>query len=242
VTALVLVFDIKGEMALFRKPYTTTSMVSFPFPPPTAIAGILGAIVGLENGADEGGKSARYWHHLAGTQVTLAVRAPLRWIQTAVNLTNVKEPEKAPHIRVKQQLVKNPEYRVYVKGGELYGKLRERLEKRESVYTLCLGVAYALADVEYVGEFPESRDEEEAPVRSVLPIYDGVEVDVLKTGSLHRETVPYRFTTERRLVETVGVLYHDFQAKVPEGIYLRSKGEVETGLVGEERVAWFRAW
>lgn len=238
---MVLVFDIKGEMALFRKPYTTTSMVSFPFPPPTAIAGILGAIVGLENGADTIGKNSLHWQHFVDTQVALSLRKPLRWMQTAVNLTNVKKPEDL-HIRVKQQLVKKPEYRIYVKGGEIYEKLRERLEKGEFVFTPCLGVAYALADINYVGEFPEEPDEEALPIKSVLPIYEGIEVDVLKTGALHRETMPYRFSTERRLLETVGVLYPDFKVQPPEGIYLRNKGEVEISVINQERVAWFHAW
>ena len=58
---MVLVFDIEGDMALFRKPYTTTSMVSYPFPPPTAVAGMLGAIVGINHEASQNAKNARYW-------------------------------------------------------------------------------------------------------------------------------------------------------------------------------------
>jgi len=42
----VLVFDLFGDFAHFRKYYTTTSPLTFSFPPPPTIAGILGAIYG----------------------------------------------------------------------------------------------------------------------------------------------------------------------------------------------------
>ena len=48
---MAVMFDCSSDMALFRKPYTTTSSVSFAFPPPSAIAGLVSAIIGLDNGA-----------------------------------------------------------------------------------------------------------------------------------------------------------------------------------------------
>ncbi|MGB4656082.1 MAG: CRISPR-associated protein Cas5, partial [Bacillota bacterium] len=47
----VTVFEASGPIAMFRKPYTTTSSVSFAFPPPTAIAGMIAAIIGIPNGS-----------------------------------------------------------------------------------------------------------------------------------------------------------------------------------------------
>lgn len=44
----VLAFDIWADYAHFRKFYTTTSPLTFSFPPPPTIAGILGAIYGTE--------------------------------------------------------------------------------------------------------------------------------------------------------------------------------------------------
>lgn len=50
---MALVFDITSEYAMFRKFYTTTSSISYPFPPPTAIGGLIAAIIGEENEADK---------------------------------------------------------------------------------------------------------------------------------------------------------------------------------------------
>ena len=44
----VLVFDIYGDLAHFRKFYTTSSPLTFPFPPPSTIKGMLGAIIGVD--------------------------------------------------------------------------------------------------------------------------------------------------------------------------------------------------
>jgi len=49
----VLVFDIWGDYGHFRKFYTTTSPLTFSFPPPPTIAGILGAIYGTDKKTNE---------------------------------------------------------------------------------------------------------------------------------------------------------------------------------------------
>jgi CRISPR-associated protein Cas5h len=53
-----LVFDVYGSMAMFRKSYTTTSSVSFPFPPPRPLRGFSGAIPDL--------KAKFAWRHRSG--------------------------------------------------------------------------------------------------------------------------------------------------------------------------------
>jgi CRISPR-associated protein Cas5h len=44
----VLVFDIWSDYAHFRRGYTTTSPLTYPFPTRTALTGIVAAILGLE--------------------------------------------------------------------------------------------------------------------------------------------------------------------------------------------------
>ena len=43
----VIVFDIWAPYAYFRKPYTTTTALTFNFIPRSAIEGIIGAILGI---------------------------------------------------------------------------------------------------------------------------------------------------------------------------------------------------
>jgi CRISPR-associated protein Cas5h len=240
---LTLVFDVWGDLAMFRKPYTTTSMVSFPFPPPTAVCGLIAAIVGLDHGASEGALKAEYWDRVRGMQVALGLRRPVAWFSTAVNLIKFKSPsgDMGEHIQVKHQLLKRPAYRIYVRGGEVYDELKKRLERQEFIFTPYLGVAFALAEYSYVGEFRETPVEEEAMgIDSVLPLYGDVRLDLQQSGCLHSEVVPFRLDGIRRQQETVNVIYPEY--RVNSRIYLRNRGDVEVSLVGTERVAWFEPW
>ena len=44
----VLVFEVYGKYAHFKKPYTTTSPLTYSIPSRTALTGIIGAIIGIE--------------------------------------------------------------------------------------------------------------------------------------------------------------------------------------------------
>lgn len=240
---VVLVFDVSGDMAMFRKPYTTTSLVSFAFPPPTAVGGMLAAITGIDHGASSGAQNARYWEALSGTSIAIAMRAPLRWYTTAVNMIKFKSPsgDMGEHIQAKHQMVKNPSYRIYVRGGDLYDRLKYRLERNEFIFTPYLGVAYALAEICYVGEFEETYLEEaKVPVSTIVPMYRGMELDVISSRAVHRDLVPFMVDKNRRVQKTVSVAYTDMI--IGHELWLKKQGEVEVSQVGEERVAWFEQW
>ena len=44
-----IIFDLQGEMAHFRRPDTTSTQLTYPFITPTAIKGLVGAILGIED-------------------------------------------------------------------------------------------------------------------------------------------------------------------------------------------------
>jgi CRISPR-associated protein Cas5h len=245
---VVLVFEVHGDLAMFRKPYTTTSMVSFPFPPPTAIAGIIGAITGIEHGADVQAQNANFWFQMKGMQVAVGLRKPVNWMITAVNLMKFKtsSADMGEHIQVKHQFVKKPCYKVYVRGGELYNRLKKRLEKDEFVFTPYLGVAYAIADIYYLGEYPENNDiiDDKVALDTVVPYYPGMELDIIASGSVHRETVPFRMGADRKLQETSLVFYPEYcssMVKKPQ-LILQKKGKIMISEVNGEKVAWFDEW
>lgn len=249
---MALVFDVSADVAMFRKSYTTTSQVSYPFPPPTAVAGLLAAITGIDHSAAQGSKNAAFWPALAGTRIAIGMRNPLRWFSTTINLIKYKTPNGSlgEHIQSKHQLVRKPCYRIYVSGGGLYSHLKKRLERQEFIFTPYLGTAYALADISYVGEFDEQVISEAATwVDTIMPLYEGVELDVVKCGAIHRELVPFRMNKGRELQTTVAVIYPDCRdAGITGGsggtgrLWLKDRGKVEVSQVGAERVSWFERW
>jgi len=236
---MAVVFEISGPMAMFRKPYTTTSSISFAFPPPTAVAGLICAIVGIGHGSGGMACSASYWPELKGTRVALALRKPISWLRQTINFTNLKEPQKNAHIQVKHQFVAKPSYQIYVSGG-LEERLGSFLEQGRFIYTPFLGVAYALADIRYGGSFEElTVKDDSVTVDTVVPWDESLELDVLGSGGAFKELVPFRMDEERQLLESSMVLY----ATSPEDrIILKKRGSVDVSRCGDDVVAWFPAW
>ena len=188
---MAVAFDINAPIAMFRRPYTTTSSVSFPIPPPTAVAGLLGAIIGLPNGSHEKAFSAKYWDEMKGTKIALSIINPISWFSTTINFWNLKEPQKSPHIRVKHQFVRQPKYRIYVHGG--VKRDWAAFGEWYFVYTPFLGTAYAIADIDYLGQFPlQPVEEKEISLASVLPLLEEqtVKIDIIASRTVFRDTLP----------------------------------------------------
>ncbi len=233
------VFEASGSIAMFRKPYTTTSSVSFAFPPPTAIAGMIAAITGIENGSGKDASNAHYWQYMNGTRVAVRIMDELKWQKHSLNFTNTKDPQNNPRIQVKHQFVGSPRYRIYV-AGEMEKRLRDLLESACFIYTPCLGTAYAIADLHYIGSFPwQPVVDDLIGVDSVVPWDEDLDVDVLRSEGIFREIVPFKFDQERTLIESKTVLY---QPSPKNKIYLRQRGGLDVTQCGEDVVAWFPPW
>jgi CRISPR-associated protein Cas5h len=235
-----LVFDVYGSMAMFRKSYTTTSSVSFPFPPPTAIAGLLGAIAGFESGSSLGASRSGLWDRMGGTRVALRILRQGTVSSHSTNFWNTKDPNKNPRIQVKHQFIFSPRYRIYV-NGELERILRPHLENGTFVFTPFLGVAYALAEISYIGYFRGEKVEtdEKIPVDSIIPWQEGMVLDVIASGGAFRERMPFEMDNERALKKVVDVLYSPSPDKK---LYLLEKGEIDVSRCDNEIVAWFPYW
>lgn len=236
---MATVFEASAAIAMFRRPYTTTSSVSYPLPTPTAVAGLIAAITGLSSGCEKRGFSAQYWQQLRGTRIAIQMLAPLKWHTETINFWNVKNPAKSPHIQVKHQFISRPRYRFYVHGS-LEEELKRHLTQGTFVYTPYLGVAYAVADLRYCGHYPWKQITlEEVAVSTVVPYIGNLELDVVKSGGAFRERIPYRLTQDRALVETLPIFY---QTDPDKKLQLIKWGELDVTRCGEDIVAWFPEW
>lgn len=228
-------------MAMFRKPYTTTSSVSFAFPPPTAVAGILGAILGFSNNAAEKAWRADYWEQMKGTSVSMRINSKTKWLRGAVNFWNTKNPTNAPHIQVEHQYLASPSFRIFVR-GPLEESLTESLIKGSFVYTPYLGVAYAIADIQYVGSLPcEKAEPMGAQVTTILPFEKdlNVDIDIALSKGVFRETVPFELSAERTFVRSLTVLY---STDARHYIALKKGDGIDVTRCGDDVVAWLPEW
>jgi len=165
----VLVFDIWGDYGHFKRIYTSTSPLTYDFPPKTTIYGILGCFLGL--GKEE------YLKYLNKNTVKVALKIinPIKKTDIAINLINTKNDIlKKESIKVNKstykiskvnliknrtqirfELLKNPKYRLYVNisNDDLYLKLKKLLKEHKTIYTPSLGISEFIANFNYVGEY-----------------------------------------------------------------------------------------
>ena len=236
----VLVFDIYGDFAHFRKYYTTTSPLTFSFPPPPTIAGILGAIYGASK--DE------YLNLFNGEdcKIALKILSPISKIRFGINLVNTKDNKSfrliktkthEPRTQIRTEFVKNPKYRIYMvhNNPEIFEKLRDFIENHKSYYTVSLGLSELIANFNYVGTFDyvEITQENEALyIDSIIPAEKVKEKGIVfePNKKYFKEKIPGKMTTERIVEKYVDVIYE------PEGKPILAKVEKAFRLLNGETV------
>jgi CRISPR-associated protein Cas5h len=200
----VLAFEVFGSLGHFRKFYTTSSALTYPFPPPTVLRGLVGAIIGIER--------EEYLTHTKDLKFALQILNPVKTLTVSVNFINTKgkggtfEPslearskaEDSARTQVIQQLVKDPRYRVFVLGdGNVFETVREHVELRKFFYTPVLGTSEHIAEIEYVGTFEVKELEDlEGKCYSVCPLelLEDLRITSIKIG---KELIPYRMEEDR---------------------------------------------
>ena len=233
---MACVFDISSDRAMFRKPYTTTSSVSYPFPPPSTVAGILSAILGYKNGSNRKGYYSKFWEKMKDTQIAIKINKNIRWETRALNFWNTKDAKNNPRVQIKHQFVKKPGYRIFVK-GQIEEPLAGSLENRQYHFTPYLGVAYAIADIEYLGRSTEEQPAEMAVDSVLSTTEEETEIEFSKTKTLNRTVMPFQLDGERGLVSSMIIAY-----KMEKGKIYLNKPQTNIKKVGEDIVAWLPKW
>lgn len=174
----VLLFDVWGDYAHFRRFYTTTSPLSFPIPPRTALCGLIGAIIGLEKENNEYLKYFTLDKAFIGLKID--EKHPLKKVMIAENLIHTKNA-KGPGMnlitertQINFEFLKDQKYRIYFHhtDEDIYQQLKENLISHKSIYTPCLGLSENIANFEFIGEFKarSKNSREYVQINSVLPM------------------------------------------------------------------------
>ncbi len=132
----VVIFDVRGKIAHFRRPDTTATHLTYPFIPPTAIKGLVGAVLGITDFMTE-------------DQVAIQVLNPVLTSAQQMSMLG-KDTGSSFNRPTTIELLVNPAYRIYYAGKEYTKQLAERLKNGQSVYPAYLGTAYALTKPELV--------------------------------------------------------------------------------------------
>lgn len=222
----VLVFDIWGEYAHFRKYYTTTSPLSYSIPPRTAVTGFIGAILGL-------GKEV-YLTHFTKKQafITVGLLNPVKKVRISENLINTKDnyfiPVRKtghqPRTQIRFEFIKDPKYRLYFYHTDegLYAKTKNLLADHKSIYTPYLGISEHIANFEFIGEIKtqKSFSEDFVEVDSVIPEDPTNKIGFETNLEYFSETMPIEMDFDRTVVEYKNIMFerngHRIKAKLKE--------------------------
>lgn len=205
----VIVFDIWGDLGHFKKPYTTTSPLSFAFPPRTTIAGMISAIIGL----DKNEYADRFTKLISN--IGIRIINPVKKIGISQNLIDTKKAKLFSKIRQRTQIrieyIKDPKYRIYFQHQDttLFERFNTLLKNHESVYTVSLGLSELLANFQYVGQFDLEAIANKAPVEiQTVALEQKVEIEEFEEGKEYFSAhIPLEMNRERIVSQFGTVLY-----------------------------------
>ncbi len=235
-----LVFDIKGDYGHFKKPYSPMSPVTFSFPPPPAVLGLIGAVLGLPK--------EQYHEKLDWEKVMIGVRllSPVHVFRTAINLLNTKDgtdkylrprAHANTHIQVNFEFLKNPAFRIFVAGlsSSMHDRLKHLLEGQQSVFTPVLGLAQCLADIGWVGETNARKvTEKAATISSVISLNDGISPRYKPGMRYHRTRIPAVMDGQRIVHRYQEILLTENGSPIECNL----NGEIGVYRVGDETVSF----
>lgn len=214
-----VVFDVRADYAQFKKPFTTMSPQTFSIPTGTAIVGMISAIVGLDKD--------KYWKYFPKNsyQLAVGVRETIKKVVIPFNTLKTTSPKHfyrfEQHKQTTMEFIKDAEFRIWFAWNdeEMFDKLIENLKNHKSFYTASLGLAWNIADFEFVGIYEGETIQtngEFCEINSTIPkslIGENDEID-FENRKIFVNNIPVRMRPDNsRIVEQYGEYLFDSDGK-----------------------------
>ncbi len=225
-----LVFDISGKYGMFKKPYSPLSPVSFPVPPPTAVYGLIGAMMGLSK--DE------YLEKVQrdGFRLAIGLRSEVKRYRAGLNLLKsdgsiTKFTTGLVHTQIPAEFIKDITFRIWFHhpDSDFFDELVDRVSDDKYAYTPCLGNANCMAQVKFVSlaQAQRRKGEKSLGFSSIVPRTQIDDISFRSMSRMVRIRLPFRMDTDRTITEYADVYLDEeggaVQAIAPE--YYDIEGE-----------------
>ncbi len=207
----IIVFDVYGEWAHFKRPYTTTSPLTFDLPSPPTVIGLLGAILGIDRKdyLRELGRRCRV--SVALKQSPQKLKTGLKFLDTTKSTASFRALQKQPHSPIGTELLCNPELRLFCALGDKTQDqaLQTRLREHRPYYIPSLGLAWCLVDFEWIGSFQAKHVQptDEIAVLGWLPQSAIAEPKLEADKRYHMMTLPITMEPDRRVTRYDDIIY-----------------------------------
>jgi CRISPR-associated protein Cas5h len=226
----VIVFDIWGRYAHFKKIYVTTSALSYGVPFKTSVYGIVGAIIGLENTGN------KYLENFNADDCKIAIQVinPIKIQRLNVNLSVEPGPIKGNRKPTMMEYVTDPCYRIYFwhQDQKLIYDLLHHLQNKTSVYTPVLGLAHCLANYKFLGHFNAKPFKKMELIHSVIPKSQLLNIDSThwENNEIHiqeQDMYPLEMNTKREVTKRDSILFDingkPVKAEINDGLKIASE-------------------
>lgn len=223
----VIVFDIWADYAHFRRGYTTTSPLTYPFPTRTALSGLIAAILGLPRDS--------YYEIFReeNSAFALQILSPIKKLRVTENLIDTKTglylwDNEGQRTQIPIEFVKKPKYRIYVWTKRYFDELNSLIKEHRSKYTPYLGVAHCIANFRYKGiNYVEKRitDGKEVEISTIIKNKDSIEIKIEKGKKYGKIKIPGFMNKERIVKEFIEIIYEENgkTIKITKGEYYKMK-------------------
>lgn len=219
----LIIFDLTGAFAMFRKFYTNSSSLSYAFPPRTTVAGLIAGLLGYERDS--------YSEDLGPERcdIAVSVRIPVRRVMQTVNYVMTEGSvwtKNAGGFDGSAGGIQTPvewvfpalgepwlRYRIYVhhRDPAFAERLSGMLRDGSRVYPPYLGMSECLGQVEHVATLEDwdlSVKEGETPVSTVVPSAAIAGSPRLEAGTqIIKERTAFALGADRKLLSIGDVLY-----------------------------------
>lgn len=196
----LLIFDLRGPLAHFRRPDTMGTQATYPFITRTALRGLAASILGLEALPED-------------PQCGIRLLAPVRTVAQELSMLGKGWIGGGPDFNrpTSVEIVVQPHYRVYY-AGPLQDELSSRIRAGRSHYHTYLGSAYCLTFPEFVVDTEATAlTPEPGSLLECVSVVPSSVVSALRPDPGHEYArvggVLYEHIGERRFRGTVNLLY-----------------------------------
>jgi len=214
----IIAFRIWGDYAHFRRFYTTSSPLTFSLSPPSAVRGLIGAILGLSR--------EEYPETLSHEVSRIGVRLlrPVRKIRLALNYIDTKDgawirkPSRGRlHTQVRVEFIKNPDYEIYFHhdDSKLMDKLTEVLRDCRSVFTPYLGITECLANFKFLWDLDIQPISGKADILSAFRKNELLALHLKEGTGILIERMPVDVSSDRVLRESDDIVFNPYAGSIP---------------------------
>ena len=197
-----LVFRARSKYAKFRKAYTTTSTLTYLLIPPTAVRGLIGAILGIDK-VD----LYEYTHEI---DVAIQVLNDINKDTQTFNL-NIMNSEKGSSFSYQSNIefLRNVEYRIFIKSSNktIMDKLENTLKNGEYFYTPYLGGTEHICKLIYEGKQScEKLQEGKYEVCTAFDKNSCKQIDI-KNVTIYSDNLPVKSSRKREYIKYKKVFF-----------------------------------